>query len=169
MKQFLKRQDGFTLLEMAAVLLIISLLLLVLIPTMTSGKDQAKGVSCEANIRVIRSEVNLYYAKENKREGDRFIETLTYQRVQPIYGTRKKSYCTQSAHSVENSGVFVRVHVVKQVPCAVTHLVRNMEIMLDRRRETPMPEQVLDAGERESLLDQERRVRVAERMERNHR
>ena len=66
MKQFLKRQDGFTLLEMAAVLLIISLLLLVLIPTMTSGKDQAKGVSCEANARVVRSEVNLYYAKEKK-------------------------------------------------------------------------------------------------------
>ncbi|MCK2157952.1 MULTISPECIES: prepilin-type N-terminal cleavage/methylation domain-containing protein [Exiguobacterium] len=66
MKRFIQNQRGFTLLEMAAVLLIISLLLLVLIPTMTSGKDQAKGVSCEANIRVIRSEVNLYYAKEKK-------------------------------------------------------------------------------------------------------
>lgn len=66
MRRFLKNEHGFTLLEMAAVLLIISLLLLVLIPTMTSGKDQAKGVSCEANIRVIRSEVNLYYAKEKK-------------------------------------------------------------------------------------------------------
>ena len=66
MRRFLKNERGFTLLEMAAVLLIISLLLLVLIPTMTSGKDQAKGVSCEANVRVIRSEVNLYYAKEKK-------------------------------------------------------------------------------------------------------
>ena len=168
MKQFLKRQDGFTLLEMAAVLLIISLLLLVLIPTMTSGKDQAKGVSCEANIRVIRSEVNLYYAKENKREGDRLVETLTYQRFQPIDGTHKKSHCTQSAHSVEKSGVFVRVHVVEQVPRAVAHLVRDMEIMLDRRREAPVSEQVLDAGEWESLLDQERRVRVTKCMERDH-
>jgi len=51
---------------MAAVLLIISLLLLVLIPTMTNGKQQASGVSCEANVRVIRSEINLYYAKEKK-------------------------------------------------------------------------------------------------------
>ncbi|MCT4795587.1 MAG: prepilin-type N-terminal cleavage/methylation domain-containing protein [Exiguobacterium sp.] len=56
-------ERGFTLVEMAAVLLIISVLLLLLVPSMTDGKSRADSVSCEGSVRIVESEINLYYAE----------------------------------------------------------------------------------------------------------
>ncbi|RHB51856.1 prepilin-type N-terminal cleavage/methylation domain-containing protein [Exiguobacterium sp. AM39-5BH] len=58
-----KSEQGFTLVEMAAVLLIISVLLLLLVPSMSDGKSRADSVSCEGSVRIVESEINLYYAE----------------------------------------------------------------------------------------------------------
>lgn len=59
----MKEEQGFTLVEMAAVLLIISILLLLLVPTLTEGKSRADQVSCEGSVRIVESEINLHYAE----------------------------------------------------------------------------------------------------------
>lgn len=59
----LHSERGFTLVEMAAVLLIISVLLLLLVPSMSDGKSRADSVSCEGSVRIVESEINLYYAE----------------------------------------------------------------------------------------------------------
>lgn len=59
----LNKESGFTLVEMAAVLLIISILLLLIVPSMSNGKTKADKVSCEGSVRIIQSEINLYYAE----------------------------------------------------------------------------------------------------------
>lgn len=59
----MKEEHGFTLVEMAAVLLIISVLLLLLVPSLTEGKSRADQVSCEGSVRIVESEINLYYAE----------------------------------------------------------------------------------------------------------
>ncbi|WP_232819529.1 competence type IV pilus major pilin ComGC [Exiguobacterium sp. TNDT2] len=56
-------EQGFTLVEMAAVLLIISILLLLLVPSMSDGKSRADSVSCEGSVRIVEAEINLYYAE----------------------------------------------------------------------------------------------------------
>ncbi len=61
-----KSEQGFTLVEMAAVLLIISVLLLLLVPSMSDGKSRADSVSCEGSVRIVESEINLYYAEHKK-------------------------------------------------------------------------------------------------------
>ena len=58
-----RHEQGFTLVEMAAVLLIISVLLLLLVPSLSEGKTRADRVSCEGSVRIIESEINLYYAE----------------------------------------------------------------------------------------------------------
>lgn len=58
-----KSEQGFTLVEMAAVLLIISVLLLLLVPSMSDGKSRADSVSCEGSVRIVEAEINLYYAE----------------------------------------------------------------------------------------------------------
>lgn len=63
MKKLFKLEKGFTLVEMAAVLLIISVLLLLLVPSMSEGKSRADSVSCEGSVRIVESEINLYYAE----------------------------------------------------------------------------------------------------------
>lgn len=62
-KSFFTAEQGFTLVEMAAVLLIISVLLLLLVPSMSDGKSRADSVSCEGSVRIVESEINLYYAE----------------------------------------------------------------------------------------------------------
>lgn len=57
------KERGFTLVEMAAVLLIISVLLLLLVPSLSDGKSRADQVSCEGSVRIVESEINLYYAE----------------------------------------------------------------------------------------------------------
>ncbi|WP_215142652.1 prepilin-type N-terminal cleavage/methylation domain-containing protein [Exiguobacterium qingdaonense] len=57
------KEEGFTLVEMAAVLLIISVLLLLLVPSLTDGKSRADQVSCEGSVRIVESEINLHYAE----------------------------------------------------------------------------------------------------------
>ncbi|WP_214741125.1 MULTISPECIES: prepilin-type N-terminal cleavage/methylation domain-containing protein [unclassified Exiguobacterium] len=59
----MKEEEGFTLIEMAAVLLIISVLLLLLVPSLTEGKSRADQVSCEGSVRIVESEINLHYAE----------------------------------------------------------------------------------------------------------
>lgn len=59
----MKEERGFTLVEMAAVLLIISVLLLLLVPSLSDGKSRADQVSCEGSVRIVESEINLHYAE----------------------------------------------------------------------------------------------------------
>ncbi len=63
MKRLFSEQKGFTLVEMAAVLLIISVLLLLLVPSLSDGKSRADEVSCDGSVRIVESEINLYYAE----------------------------------------------------------------------------------------------------------
>ena len=63
MKRLYWKQKGFTLVEMAAVLLIISVLLLLLVPSLSDGKTRADEVSCDGSVRIVESEINLYYAE----------------------------------------------------------------------------------------------------------
>ena len=63
MEHWMREQKGFTLVEMAAVLLIISVLLLLLVPSLSDGKTRADEVSCEGSVRIVESEINLYYAE----------------------------------------------------------------------------------------------------------
>ncbi|SEP74293.1 competence type IV pilus major pilin ComGC [Piscibacillus halophilus] len=55
-----KSEDGFTLIEMLIVLMIITLLLILSIPNITKYNDSVEEKSCEAYEDLIKSEVQLY-------------------------------------------------------------------------------------------------------------
>ena len=99
----MKEEHGFTLIEMAAVLLIISVLLLLLVPSLTEGKSRADQVSCEGSVRIVESEINLHYAEHKSypttlKEINRATETnpLIYScqssayTYSPVDGSLKK-------------------------------------------------------------------------------
>lgn len=66
LKQMLKNQGGFTLIEMMIVLVIISILLLIVVPNMTKNQEIANEKGCEATIELIKSQVIAYQIEENK-------------------------------------------------------------------------------------------------------
>jgi prepilin-type N-terminal cleavage/methylation domain-containing protein/prepilin-type processing-associated H-X9-DG protein len=58
------RRGGFTLIELLVVVAIIALLIAILIPSLGRAKDNAKGVSCLANLRAI-GQISVIYNNEN--------------------------------------------------------------------------------------------------------
>ncbi|QQK79742.1 prepilin-type N-terminal cleavage/methylation domain-containing protein [Salicibibacter cibi] len=55
-----KKDDGFTLIEMMIVLLIISILLLVAIPNMVQNSNVAQSKGCEATVDLVQAQVGSY-------------------------------------------------------------------------------------------------------------
>lgn len=60
MSKILKQEDGFTLVEMMIVLLVISVLLLIAVPSMTKSNDVVTNKTCEATADLVQSQVAAY-------------------------------------------------------------------------------------------------------------
>lgn len=64
--KLLKRNQGFTLIEMLIVLLIISILLLLIIPNLTNNVKNVKDTGCKGYIEMVQSQVVAFQLNENK-------------------------------------------------------------------------------------------------------
>ncbi len=61
----MKNEKGFTLIEMMIVLLIISVLMLIALPSMTKNNSLVKSLGCEATIDLVQGQVGAYEAEKN--------------------------------------------------------------------------------------------------------
>lgn len=64
MFKLLKRQEGFTLIELMVVVLIIGILVAIAIPVFTSTQNNAKKRACFANERTIEGSIQQYNAEQ---------------------------------------------------------------------------------------------------------
>ena len=88
----LLRQKGFTLIEMMIVLMIISILLMIAVPSMTKSNEVVKSKSCEATMKLVQSQVAAYNAaNETTLQGDltplltdKYVDTLQCQLGHPM-------------------------------------------------------------------------------------
>ncbi|WP_227938542.1 competence type IV pilus major pilin ComGC [Alkalihalobacillus deserti] len=71
----LEKEDGFTLVEMLIVLMIISVLLLIIVPNMSKNNEIASGKGCEATIKLLQAQVHAY--KLEKEDLPASLEVLT--------------------------------------------------------------------------------------------
>jgi len=62
----LKRNKGFTLIEIVLVLVIVGLLASIIIPKMTLHRDKAKEVMTRQNLESMRKAIKLYHAQEGE-------------------------------------------------------------------------------------------------------
>nr|WP_261698034.1 competence type IV pilus major pilin ComGC [Staphylococcus equorum] len=60
-------KEAFTLIEMLLVLLIISLLLILIIPNIAKQSSHIQTAGCEAQIKMINSQIEAYSLKNNKK------------------------------------------------------------------------------------------------------
>jgi len=61
----MKNEDGFTLIEMMIVLLIISILLIITLPNITKHNSKINSTGCEAFVKMVEAEVQAYYMDNN--------------------------------------------------------------------------------------------------------
>lgn len=61
-----QRRSGFTLLEMAIVLFIISLLILIVIPNLSKQRKNATGIHSKAMVNVIQTQADLFQNEQGR-------------------------------------------------------------------------------------------------------
>ena len=71
LKQLKSRKQSFTLIEMAIVLFIISLLMLLILPNLNNQRKKAENTQAEAMVSVVQTQVDLY-------ENDNDDENVSY-------------------------------------------------------------------------------------------
>lgn len=74
----LKKQDGFTLVEMLIVMLVVSILLIITIPNVAKTNEKIQNKGCEAYIQMVQSQVQLYELETGNK-----VEN--FQSLQPDY------------------------------------------------------------------------------------
>lgn len=70
MMKVLKNKNGFTLIEMMIVLVVISILLLALIPNMTKNQSVAAEKGCEATVEMVQAQVMAFKVDNGRYPND---------------------------------------------------------------------------------------------------
>lgn len=96
----LKKQDGFTLIEMLIVLMIITVLILLIVPTLANRTENVQDRGCDALKQTIQSQVNAY----NLEIGE--IPKSTQELVTEKYITKDQTTCENGkSFSIDESGI----------------------------------------------------------------
>jgi len=92
----LKRESGFTLIEMLIVLLIISVLIILIVPNLSKSSKGIDEQGCEALKSVVQAQLNLYYLEKRV-----YPDTLQ-QLVDDDYLAKEQTKCTNGESLVIN-------------------------------------------------------------------
>lgn len=65
MRTFIKKQDGFTLLELLIVIVIIGILALIIVPGLASGPKRARDAQRKSDMRAVKNALETYYNDNN--------------------------------------------------------------------------------------------------------
>ena len=76
----MKNENGFTLIEMMIVLVVISILLLITIPNITKHNSKINNTGCEALTKMVQAEVQSYYM-EHKLYPENMSELVTEEYI----------------------------------------------------------------------------------------
>ena len=65
MRKFIRRPEGFTLIELMIVILIIAILVAIAVPVYLSAKKNAERRTCQANIRTVDGAIQTYESMDD--------------------------------------------------------------------------------------------------------
>lgn len=91
-----KNNKGFTLIEMLIVLMIISVLIILIVPNLSGKSKAVHETGCEALVKVVQAQVDLYYLDEGKYPAS--IEDLV-----PDYISEEQTTCSNNKNITLNT------------------------------------------------------------------
>lgn len=103
-KHLLKKEAGFTLIEMLIVLLIISVLIILIVPNLSNSTKDINEKGCDALEKVAQTQVNLYHLDHKK-----YPKSLA-ELVEKRYLSDDQTSCSngQSLNYDESSGIVTK-------------------------------------------------------------
>jgi type II secretion system protein G len=72
MRNLLKRQEGFTLLELLIVIVIIGILALIIVPGLASGPARARDTTRKSDLRAVKNALETYFNDNNTYPGGNY-------------------------------------------------------------------------------------------------
>jgi prepilin-type N-terminal cleavage/methylation domain-containing protein len=109
-----KSGDGFTLIEMLIVIIILGILAMVIIPQITVSQDDAKVSTLKTNLTGVRSAIELYYAQHNNvyaglvKETDGTTATATAGEATTAFNAQLQQFSdTTGKVSATKTGAFI--------------------------------------------------------------
>lgn len=97
-KKFAENEDGFTLIEMLLVLLVISVLIILIIPNIAAQSSNVQDTGCDAQVKMVQSQVEAYTLNEGSDPAN--IGAL----VAGGYITDEQTTCANNVSIVVNGG-----------------------------------------------------------------
>lgn len=102
MKRIVKNEDGFTLIEMLLVLLVISVLIILIIPNIAAQSSNVQDTGCDAQVKMVQSQVEAYTLNEGSDPAN--INAL----VTSEYITDEQTTCANNISIVVTNGQAAR-------------------------------------------------------------
>ena len=78
MRKLLKKQQGFTLLELLIVIVIIGILALIIVPGLASGPKRARDAQRKSDLRAVKNALETYYNDNNAYPPGNYAGLNTY-------------------------------------------------------------------------------------------
>lgn len=94
-----KNEKAFTLIEMLIVLMIISVLIILIVPTLSDSSKDINKKGCDALVTVVQAQVNLYQLEKGKLPAD--LSTL----VNDKYINEEQRKCSNGMELTYSNGV----------------------------------------------------------------
>lgn len=100
-RKFKNEEDGFTLIEMLLVLLVISVLIILIIPNIAAQSRNVQDTGCDAQVKMVQSQIEAYTLNEGSVPAS--INALV-----PDYLTNDQISCQNGDNITINNGEAVR-------------------------------------------------------------
>jgi type II secretion system protein G len=98
-RKILKQQDGFTLLELLIVIVIIGILALIIVPGLASGPKRARDATRKSDLRAVKNALETYYNDNNAYPSGTTWASLS--------GNLVTAYLPSLPNDPKNTGVYV--------------------------------------------------------------
>lgn len=98
MRKLYKNNKGFTLIEMLIVLMIISVLIILIVPTLSNSSKDINDKGCRALVSVVQAQINLFQLEEEK------LPANLSELVSKKYITDEQKKCSNNAELNYSNG-----------------------------------------------------------------
>src|SRR5699024_11036890 len=95
----LKKQEGFTLIEMLIVLMIITVLIILIVPSLANRTKEVNAKGCDALQKSVQAQVNVYQLEENK------LPDTLQDLVDRTYITTQQTTCRDGTQLTPSNGI----------------------------------------------------------------